>query len=264
MNNLAYRTWGLRDKPALVLLHGFLGDSEDWMPLVPLLEQDLYLVAVDLPGHGHSHEVMLSGEDGFAAFCAVLDATLKQLDLKHYSLLGYSLGGRLATAFSLNHSHQVERLLLESCHPGLESETDRNQRRENDQAWAGRFRQEPLIDVLQSWYHQPVFADLDCQQRQRLMEHRCRHNSDGRLLAEMLASCGLAEQPNYWEALCHVPFSINYLYGERDLKFSGIARRLHQSGCLAGKHEISSAGHNVHREQPGQMATIIKHLLTGE
>ena len=262
MNNLAYRTWGLRDRPALVLLHGFLGDSEDWLTLVPLLEQHLYLVAVDLPGHGNSQKIELEGDDGFAAFCMLLDHSLNQLDLKLFSLLGYSLGGRLATAYSISHSHRIQRLLLESCHPGLESEADRNQRRINDQAWAGRFLREPLLDVLQSWYHQPVFADLDCQQRQRLMEHRCCHNSDGRVLAHMLSRCGLAEQPNYWDALCHVRFPVDYLYGERDLKFTDIAQRLHRSGCLAGLHAVAAAGHNVHREQFEQMATIIRHLLT--
>ena len=261
MSNLAYRTWGLRDRPALVLLHGFLGDSKDWLKLVSLLEQDLYLVAIDLPGHGNSRNIELSGADGFASFSALLDSTLSQLDLKQYSLLGYSLGGRLAMSHSINHSHQVQRLLLESCHPGLESDADRSLRRQNDREWVERFRREPLPEVLDSWYHQPVFADLDCQQRQQLMEHRSQVNSDGRVLAHMLEHSGLAEQPSYWEAITHVPFAVNYFYGDRDLKFTDIARRLHRSGGLAGLHLIHGTGHNVHREQPGQMAEVIRHLL---
>ena len=75
MNNLAYRTWGIRGRPTLVLLHGFLGDSEDWLPLVSLLEEDFYLVAVDLPGHAKSLNVELSDDKAFALFSDLLDLT---------------------------------------------------------------------------------------------------------------------------------------------------------------------------------------------
>ena len=262
MNNLAYRTWGIRGRPALVLLHGFLGDSEDWLPLVSLLEQDFYLVAVDLPGHAKSRTVEWSGENAFAAFSERLDLTLQQLDLKRYSLLGYSLGGRLALLHSLNYGERVEQLFLESCHPGLESETDRSIRRQTDQEWAERFRTEPLEEVLQRWYHQPVFADLNSQQRQALMEHRLRVNQDGGPLGDILDRCSLSRQPACWGRLEGVSFSVHYFYGERDLKFTEIALRLHKSGSLSGLHKVAAAGHNVHREQPAAMADVVRQQLS--
>ncbi|UYM17024.1 2-succinyl-6-hydroxy-2,4-cyclohexadiene-1-carboxylate synthase [Endozoicomonas euniceicola] len=261
MNNLAYRTWGIRGRPTLVLLHGFLGDSEDWLPLVSLLEEDFYLVAVDLPGHAKSLNVELSDDKAFALFSDLLDLTLHQLDLKHYSLLGYSLGGRLALLHSLSHSHRVEQLLLESCHPGLESEADRDIRRQSDKEWAERFRTEPLDEVLQQWYHQPVFADLNSQQRQTLMEYRLEINRNGRLLGDILEYCSLSRQPACWGQMEDVPFPVHYFYGERDLKYTGIALRLHKSGSLAGLHKIAGTGHNIHRERPADMAAIIRQQL---
>ena len=267
MNNLAYRTWGIRGRPTLVLLHGFLGDSQDWLPLVPLLEEDFYLVAVDLPGHAKSlntrlsdNYARLSDDRAFTIFSDLLDMTLHQLDLKHYSLLGYSLGGRLALLHSLSHSNKVEQLLLESCHPGLESEADREMRWQTDKEWAERFRTEPLEEVLQRWYHQPVFADLNSQQRQTLMEHRLSINKDGRLLGDMLECCSLSRQPACWGQMEEVSFPVHYFHGERDLKYTGIALRLHKSGSLAGLHKIAGAGHNIHRGQPAEMASIIRQL----
>lgn len=271
MNNLAYKTWGVRGRPPLVLLHGFLGDSDDWLSLVSLLENDLYLIAIDLPGHGNSRGVELDdvevggvevkNQAAFVSFSALLDSTLKQLDLNRYNLLGYSLGGRLAMLHSLNQPESVQRLFLESSHPGLETDVDRTIRKLGDNEWAERFRHESLESVLQSWYHQPVFADLNSHQRQDLMEHRIRINRNGRLLGDVLASCSLSQQPACWAGLAQAPFLVNYLYGERDLKFTDIALRLHQSGCLEGAHKMVEAGHNVHREQPEAMANVIKHLL---
>ena len=298
MNNLAYRTWGIRGRPTLVLLHGFLGDSEDWLPLVSLLEDDFYLVAVDLPGHAKSlnvglsdgstdelsddhvtlsddniklsddniklsdDNIKLSYDKAFAVFSDLLDLTLHQLDLKHYSLLGYSLGGRLALLHSLSHSNRVEQLLLESCHPGLESEADRDLRRQTDKEWAERFRTEPLDQVLQRWYHQPVFADLNSQQRQDLMQHRLGINKDGRLLGDILEYCSLSRQPACWGQIEDVSFPVHYFYGERDLKYTELALRLHKSGSLAGLHKIAGAGHNIHREQPAEMADVIREQLS--
>ena len=260
MNNLAYRTWGIRGRPALVLLHGFLGDSEDWRPLVSLLEDDFYLVAIDLPGHGNSQSVELAGDDAFRLFSQILNLTLQQLDLKRFSLLGYSLGGRLAMMYSLDHGGSVEHLLLESCHPGLESDADRSIRSQSDSEWASLFRTEPLEEVLQRWYHQPVFADLNSQQRQSLMEHRLRVNKNSPLLGNVLDGCSLSRQPACWGKLEDVSFPVHYFYGEKDLKFTEIALRLHKSGSLAGLHKVSAAGHNVHREQPEAMADVIRQL----
>lgn len=260
MNSLAYRTCGVRGCKTLVLLHGFLGDNEDWHPLVSLLEDDFYLVAVDLPGHGNSQGLELAGDDAFRSFNEMLNLTLQQLDLKRFSLLGYSLGGRLAMMYSLDHGDNVEHLLLESCHPGLESDTDRSIRSQSDSEWADRFRTEPLDDVLQRWYHQPVFADLNSQQRQSLMEHRLRVNNEGQLLGNVLDGCSLSRQPACWGKLEDTPFPIHYFYGERDLKFTEIALRLHKSGSLAGLHKVPAAGHNVHREQPEAMADVISQL----
>ncbi|MET4693552.1 alpha/beta fold hydrolase [Endozoicomonas lisbonensis] len=239
-------------------------------------EEDFYLVAVDLPGHAKSLNVGLSGgsaelsddnvslsdDKAFALFSDLLDLTLHQLDLKRYSLLGYSLGGRLALLHSLSHSNKVEQLLLESCHPGLESEADRELRRQADKEWAERFRTEPLEQVLERWYHLPVFADLNSQQRKDLMEYRLGINKNGRLLGDILEYCSLSRQPACWGQMEDVSFPVHYFYGERDLKYTEIALRLHKSGSLAGLHKIAGAGHNIHREQPADMAEVIRKQLS--
>ena len=273
--NLAYRTWGIREGVPLVLLHGFLGDSGDWETLARNLENDLYLVAVDLPGHGKSRDIKVSREKAFEEFSDLLRQMLSQLDLDRYSMLGYSLGGRLAMSHLTREGDAVDRLLVESSHPGLEDNAERQARWKDDQSWADQFRTDPLSEVLQRWYHQPVFADLNSRERERLMQHRCISNqtqesssnevtgsgTSGESLALALEAFSLSQQPDFWGMLNRSSGASHYFCGERDLKFQGIAHRLLEMGCFQEIHEIKEAGHNIHREQPQAMATIIKQLL---
>lgn len=272
--NLAYRTWGIREGAPLVLLHGFLGDSGDWEGLARHLENDLYLVAVDLPGHGKSRDVKISQDNAFAAFSDLLQGTLSQLGLNHYSLLGYSLGGRLAMSHLTRAGEAIDRLLVESSHPGLEDDTERQARWQSDQGWAEQFRHDPLNEVLQRWYHQPVFADLNSRERERLMHHRCSSHqtegasseqgkvaANGESLAWALEAFSLSRQPEFWGVLNRSSGASHYFCGERDLKFQSIAHRLLEMGCFQGVHKVKQAGHNIHREQPEAMAAIIRQLL---
>lgn len=272
--NLAYRTWGVREGVPLVLLHGFLGDSGDWDGLARHLQEDLYLVAVDLPGHGKSRDVKVCRDNAFEAFGDLLRGTLSQLGLDHYSVLGYSLGGRLAMNHLTQAADAIDRLLVESSHPGLEDNTERRARWNNDQGWAEQFRNDPLNEVMQRWYHQPVFADLNSRERERLMNYRCSgHQADGsssaqgevgangESLAWALEAFSLSRQPEFWGMLNRSSGTSHYFCGERDLKFQAIAHRLLEMGCFHSVHEIKEAGHNIHREQPGAMAAIIRQLL---
>lgn len=41
-------------RPVCVFLHGFLGDKEDWLPIIRALALTHHCVALDLPGHGRT------------------------------------------------------------------------------------------------------------------------------------------------------------------------------------------------------------------
>ncbi|MEX1163442.1 MAG: alpha/beta hydrolase, partial [Nitriliruptor sp.] len=51
---IGYLTWGERDAPTLVLVHGGAAHAGWWAPLAPLLARDHRVVALDLSGHGGS------------------------------------------------------------------------------------------------------------------------------------------------------------------------------------------------------------------
>ncbi|MRI34729.1 2-succinyl-6-hydroxy-2,4-cyclohexadiene-1-carboxylate synthase [Endozoicomonas sp. OPT23] len=258
--NLAYRTWGVREGTPVVLLHGFLGDCSDWSLLAEHLAPEQYLVAIDLPGHGHSRTVPVVKENAFEVFSELLSATLLQLDIKEYVLVGYSLGGRLAMYHAHRFPEGIQKLVVESSHPGLE-DSERAERLDNDLSWASQFRTEPLSDVLTSWYHQAVFADLNSRVRASLMKSRLANNTEGTMLADALEGYSLAKQPSLWNSLGSAHHPIIYLHGDRDIKFQAIAHQLLEAGCVLNIHNVSNAGHNIHREQPEVMANVLREAL---
>ena len=253
---LASQCFGAKSQPALVLLHGFLGSSDDWMSLVPELGNDACLVIVDLPGHGNSP--FIHGLD-FSGFAEVLEQTIIELELKQFSLLGYSLGGRLAMSYATQYPNRLSALLLEGSHPGLLDRDEQEARLASDQCWANRFIVEPVTRVLADWYQQPVFANLSESQRQQLIEDRSlQQGSD---LGEAMMSFSLGRQPDFRPFLCDSNYPVHYLYGERDRKFAGLGRHLKEMGCLTSLQCISGSGHNVHREKPVEFSCCVKQLL---
>jgi len=151
----------------LVLLHGLLGDSGDWQPVIDRLPGHR-CIALDLPGHG-SHSTLTV--DGFEQSHQWLVAKLASRNIERYLLAGYSLGGRLALYHASREPAGLQGLLLENCHPGLPA-SERAARIQHDEQWAQRFEQEPLASVLDDWYRQGVFADLDDAARARQIARR--------------------------------------------------------------------------------------------
>lgn len=241
-------------KPVLVLLHGFLGAASDWQPLQIQLP-DVHCVPLDLPGHGSSQDTPLCHMTDFPAW---LQQQLTLREIRHYHLLGYSLGGRLALQFAATQPAGLQSLLLENAHPGLMSAMERQLRINTDAQWARRFYRQPLAEVLTDWYQQPVFADLSADERQQLIQTRA--NNDARALARALCRYSLARQADFrfWIKTTSTP--VLYLCGTEDSKFQAIGNAL-QGTAPRLQLALLPGGHNLHRATPDRMAQIIRHWL---
>jgi pimeloyl-ACP methyl ester carboxylesterase len=96
----------------LVLLHGGVGASEMFAPLLPLLARERQVIAVHLQGHGRTVDI-----DRLMRFESMADdiaALLKHLNLLSADLLGYSLGGGVALQTTIRHPDLVRKLVLVS------------------------------------------------------------------------------------------------------------------------------------------------------
>ena len=233
----------------LVLLHGLLGDANDWQPVIDRLPGH-HCIALDLPGHGQHHELRVNDfEQSHQWLCRELASR----GIERYLLVGYSLGGRLALYHASREPAGLLGLLLENCHPGLPA-VERAARIAHDESWAGRFEREPLADVLADWYRQGVFADLDEAARARQIARRL--GNDGKAVAAMLRATSLGKQPDLASWLAQGGLPVTYVSGKRDNKF-------HQLACLMASqhrkinHLELDGGHNLHAHQPEAFARLL-------
>ncbi|PHM75081.1 2-succinyl-6-hydroxy-2,4-cyclohexadiene-1-carboxylate synthase [Xenorhabdus kozodoii] len=237
----------------LVWLHGLLGTCDDWASVVGACDHYPSLL-VDLPGHGNSRDVTLTG--GLAEMSELLKATLSEYQIKDYCLIGYSLGGRIAMYHAIyGKPDGLRGLLVEGGNPGLFSRRERDMRLRHDQHWAQRFRQEPMTSVLADWYQQAIFADLTAVQREQLI--RLRSQNRGNHIADMLENTSLGHQPWLVPALQQISMPFSCLCGENDHKF----RRIAQQYTLP-LTTIPQSGHNSHYGNPAAFAGAVNHFLS--
>lgn len=253
VNGLRYHAQvsGAEAGSPLVLLHGFTGCTENWQPLLEHLPHNLRVIRVDLPGHGHTDAPASANRYAMPEVARDLAAIFGNLKLRGVTLWGYSMGGRLALYFALNHPGYLSRLILESASPGLATDAERQQRAQQDNELADYILREGVAAFVDRWEALPLFASqrrLPAEARQRLREQRLRNSATG--LAGSLRGMGTGVQPSLWDHLPGLDLPVNLLAGALDAKFVGIAQQMQALLPRATLHIIESAGHAVHLEAP--------------
>ncbi len=108
---LRLRDTGQRDAPAVILLHGFGASLETWEPWAEALSARFRVIRLDLPGFGLTGPDP-SGDYSDARQLELLVGLMDQLRIERASLVGNSLGGRIAWNFAARHPDRVARLVL--------------------------------------------------------------------------------------------------------------------------------------------------------
>ncbi len=236
----------------LVSLHGLWGDKQEFSPIADALNHWPWL-GIDLPGHGQSQAVQVQS---LAHVCHMIGQVLASYASFRPVLLGYSLGARIAQyglAMKLWPNNLVG-VIAEGGHLGLTDALERQQRALQDSQWAERFCHQPVAQVLEAWYQQPVFATLSDLQRRALIVRR-QHNH-GPAVAKMLLATSLATQPNLRPYLRAQKNQLNLVCGAEDKKFLQLYQDS-QWRCFA----LAGAGHNAHCDNPAGFAALVKHII---
>lgn len=97
----------------LVLLHGFGGCVQNWIPFAADLSARYRLIAVDLRGHGYS----TNPENIFTHSEAARDVflLLEMLGVMHFSAMGISSGAMTLLHMATNQPHRIDSMVLISA-----------------------------------------------------------------------------------------------------------------------------------------------------
>ncbi|MEO6568848.1 MAG: alpha/beta fold hydrolase [Opitutaceae bacterium] len=111
---LFHRDLGGTGHPPLVILHGMLGSSRNWQTVGRDLASQFHVFALDLRNHGGSPH---TPEMAYGAMVADVIAWLAAMNLTRVTLLGHSMGGKVAMLLACRHPERVERLVVVDIAP---------------------------------------------------------------------------------------------------------------------------------------------------
>jgi 2-succinyl-6-hydroxy-2,4-cyclohexadiene-1-carboxylate synthase len=232
----------------LVLLHGFTQTGRSWQPVLHALAARYRALAPDLPGHG------AFGERRPASFAAC-DAYLRVLADCGITLVGYSMGGRIALHAALSLGDRIERLVLIGASPGLADPAERGAREATDAALADRIETIGLEAFVREWGAQPLFAGMPRGIAEAAEADRLCNTAPG--LAAALRGLGTGSMPPLWDRLGTLAMPVELLVGERDEKFRAIAERMAGALPRSRVHVVPGAGHAVAWEAPEAVADVL-------
>jgi 2-succinyl-6-hydroxy-2,4-cyclohexadiene-1-carboxylate synthase len=249
--------------PTIVFLHGFTGSTSSWREVTGYLRGNYRTIAVDLTGHGKSSIPEDVGRYSMNQQVQDLEQLFTALSLERFILVGYSMGGRVALAYTVRHSMRVSSLILESSSPGLKTKDERANRKAADNRLAERILTDGLAAFIDFWETIPLFASqTTLSDKKQLAVRNERLNQSETGLANSLRGIGTGSQPSYWESLGAINLPVLLITGELDTKFVNISREM-ESNFPNVRHEtIEHAGHAIHVEKPATFATMIEEHIS--
>ena len=257
------RSSGSNSLPVIVFLHGFTGSTATWLNVVDMLGGEYKTVAVDLTGHGKTAVPKELSRYSMAEQIADLEALVDKLKLTSFTLVGYSMGGRVALAYAHRYPERVSSLILESASPGIKAESERLERKETDKKLSERIIRDGISLFVEFWENIALFNSqkrLSTETQNAVRAERLSQSATG--LANSLIGMGTGSQPSYWGELHAINLPVLLITGEIDTKFVNIAQEMLEYLPLGKHRTIKDAGHAIHVEKPTLFATMVKEHIT--
>ena len=246
----------------LVLLHGFTGNGETWLPFCNQWTTHSTLIMVDIIGHGKTESPAESKRYQMDRAVNDLFLILQQLNIDKADFLGYSMGGRLALSFAAKYPEKVRKLVLESASPGLKMEVERDERRQRDEKLATSIIDNGIKNFVDNWEGIPLFQsqrNLPLQVQNQIREQRLTNSVIG--LANSLIGMGTGSQRSLWDQLYQVSCDVLLVTGKLDEKFCKIATEMLGKLKNSKMMVVEGCGHAIHVEQARKFGTIVSEFV---
>jgi len=119
--DIFYREAGNKNKPSILLLHGFPSSSHMFRDLINDLSADYHLVAPDYPGFGQSSKPSVSEyEYSFDNLALTISRFIDALGLKKLSLYLHDYGGPVGFRIAAQRPELIEALIVQNANAYIE------------------------------------------------------------------------------------------------------------------------------------------------
>ena len=109
---MAVRLAGAREKPALLLIHGFPSASESFRHVIGPLARDCFVITPDLPGFGGSEPVE---RPSFSRFADLIDGLLARLGAGPLHLYLHDFGAAVGLHLATRAPRRVRSLVIQNA-----------------------------------------------------------------------------------------------------------------------------------------------------
>jgi 2-succinyl-6-hydroxy-2,4-cyclohexadiene-1-carboxylate synthase len=230
-----------------ILLHGFTHTGLSWEPVTQALGGGYAALTPDIRGHGRS-------SDRQPVTLETVTEDVAALAPARFTLVGYSMGGRIALHVALALSASVERLVLVGASPGIADPAERQARQQADERLADEIEGASVEEFAQRWAATPALAGQPPSVLSAVHADRLRNTPQG--LARALRGLGTGALPPLWDRLGELPMPVTLAVGRRDQKFHQIAGRMAAEIPDARVEVVDGAGHAAHLEAPALVAAL--------
>ena len=97
------------EKPVMIMVHGLASNAKAYLKLIPELEDQFHIYAIDLPKFTDREDKSLVGMESFAD---LIHDFMDKKGIQTVTLCGHSMGGQVAMHFSKKYPDSVDQLVL--------------------------------------------------------------------------------------------------------------------------------------------------------
>ena len=242
-------------QPPLLIIHGLFGSADNWRSMAKYFSKYYRVISIDLRNHGRSPH---SDQQDFALMAEDLALLCDEIMVEKVSVLGHSLGGKVAMQFASDYADKVEKLIV--------------------------------VDISPRQYFSEHTPLMDAMMALDLTRYTCRHEVDEALsdtiqdatvrqfLLMNLQSDNASQlywrinlpalKANYHNLMApvceHVRLAMPslFVYGGLSEYVTEADKRLIDDTCLNARFQvIDKAGHWVHAERPQQFKQVVEDFL---
>lgn len=236
-------------------LHGAVGMAADWQRFAVIMTAlGIDVRAVDL------WKYLDSGPQSLEEAAARLNVEASANSCKNI-LVGYSLGGRIALHAILEKFQPWSAAVIISAHPGMEDVAEKLTRKKIDSNWSVKCSDGDWKTFLLEWQDQAILQSkgdqvIEWGNRELLQSRR-------KAIARSFIEWSLGCQRNLRIDLPKIDIPLLFLTGERDQKFTELART-----CVAkipsARHQIvDDCGHRVPWEKSQFFFHAVSDFIAG-
>ena len=235
----------------LVLVHGFLGSSEMWRPQINFFKENYRVIAPALPGFGKSNKVNSFNSIEFMAKSIM--AILEKKKIKHFYLLGHSMGGMIVQEMVKLGGEKILKLICYGTGP-----------RGNI---PGRFetidvsREKLKVNGLKDTAHR-IAKTWFIEEEKSKYFYLC--EEAGKQTSIEAADNGLVAMKNWSgiENLKNIKNETLIIWGDQDKAYNfNQVETLKENIINSDLRIVDGSSHNVHLEKPGEFNTIVSEFL---